>query len=88
MNKLFIEDLIKKIETELQNLPFDDFKKNLRIVIISFFEKLDLVTKEEFDIQEKTLKHAQEKLYKMEKKISDLEEKISNEKSDEQNKSK
>ena len=48
-------------------------EKNLRIVLQASLSKLDLVTREEFDVQARVLARTREKLDKLEKTISELE---------------
>ena len=51
-----------------------DLEKNIRAVLQSTFQKLDLVTREEFDVQAELLVRTREKLEALEKKLSELEE--------------
>lgn len=51
-----------------------DLEKNIRAVLQSTFQKLDLVTREEFDVQAELLVRTREKLESLEKKLSELEE--------------
>jgi len=50
-----------------------DVKKNLRSAIQSTFAKLDLVTREEFEVQSAVLQRTREKLEAMEALVADLE---------------
>ena len=51
-----------------------DVEKNLRTVLQATLSKLDLVTREEFDVQARVLARTREKLDKLEKTITALEE--------------
>ncbi len=55
-----------------------DLEKNIRAVLQGTFQKLDLVTREEFDVQSELLIRTREKLELLEKKLSDLEQSDSN----------
>jgi BMFP domain-containing protein YqiC len=51
----------------------EDVEKNLRAVLQASLSKLDLVTREEFDVQARVLARTREKLDKLEKTITALE---------------
>ncbi len=72
----FIDDLAKKlagsVPTGLQFLQ-EDLQKNLRSALEAGLSHLDLVTKEEFEIQRAVLLRTREKLEAMEGRISQLE---------------
>ena len=50
-----------------------DLEKNLRAAIQSVFARLDLVTREEFDVQSKVLARSRAKLEQLEKQVAALE---------------
>jgi len=50
-----------------------DIEKNVRAVVSSGFEKLDLVSREEFDVQSAVLMRTREKLEALEKQVAALE---------------
>ena len=54
-----------------------DVEKNMRAKLQSTFAKMDLVTREEFDVQTAVLARTREKLEKLEKQIAELESKYS-----------
>ncbi|MGH8476857.1 MAG: accessory factor UbiK family protein [Methylococcales bacterium] len=53
-----------------------DLEKNFRAILASAFEKLNLVSREEFDVQKAVLAKTREKLAALEKQVASLEEKI------------
>ncbi|MGE3919783.1 MAG: accessory factor UbiK family protein [Gammaproteobacteria bacterium] len=74
----FFDNLSKKIiEILPDNLSVlrDDFTNNLKAVLQSGFAKLDLVTREEFDIQVGVLTKTRAKLEKLEHQLAELEKK-------------
>jgi len=75
-NRLF-EELAGKFSALLAQSPAKDIEKNLRALLASFFAKLDLVTREEFDVKATLLAHAREKIDELEKRITELETRIS-----------
>jgi len=50
-----------------------DIEKNVRAVVSSGFEKLDLVSREEFEVQSAVLMRTREKLEALEKQVAALE---------------
>ncbi len=51
-------------------------EKNLRAMLASAFARMDLVTREELEVQEQVLQRTRAKLAEMEMKIAELEEKL------------
>ncbi|MBN1378849.1 MAG: accessory factor UbiK family protein [Gammaproteobacteria bacterium] len=72
-----LNDLTEKLS---RLLPADlgilkkDLEKNIRAVLHSTFQKLDLVTREEFDVQSELLIRTREKLEALEKQLTRLEQ--------------
>ena len=75
-NRLF-EELAGKFSALLAQSPAKDIEKNLRALLASFFAKLDLVTREEFDVKATLLAHTRKKIDELEKRITELETRIS-----------
>ena len=50
-----------------------DLEKNFKAILQSKFTKLDLVTREEFDVQKAVLQRTREKLETLEKQVAELE---------------
>lgn len=71
-----IEELAKKLSefmpSSVQNIQ-SDIEKNIRVGLESGLRKMNLVTREEFDIQTAVLKRTREKLEKLEKIVDELE---------------
>ncbi|RMD68757.1 MAG: accessory factor UbiK family protein [Gammaproteobacteria bacterium] len=67
-----ISQLLPPGAKELQQ----DFEKNLKALLMSTFEKLDLVTREEFDVQTEVLARTRAKLEMLETRVAHLEEKV------------
>ena len=68
-----LEDIGNKMSALLANSPARDFEKNARAVMSGIFAKLDLVTREEFDIQAQVLARTREKLKALEGRVEALE---------------
>jgi BMFP domain-containing protein YqiC len=54
----------------------DDAEKNIRQVLQAQFSRLDLINREEFDIQTQVLLRTREKLVQLEQRIIELESKL------------
>ncbi len=78
METRFLDELNKKVSELIAASPAKDIEKNLRALLSSAFSRLDLVTREEFDIQQAVLARAREKLEHMEARVAELEKAIAN----------
>ena len=66
-------DFQAKISEALRNSPAKDIEKNVRSMMTQGFSKLDLVTREEFDVQAQVLARTREKLQALEARVDALE---------------
>lgn len=73
LNAKIFEDLSSKLNAAVSNSPAKDFEKNARALLAQGFAKLDLVTREEFDIQTQVLARVREQLAVLEKRVAELE---------------
>ncbi|GGB98693.1 hypothetical protein GCM10007205_05000 [Oxalicibacterium flavum] len=69
----FINDMQNRINQVLENSPAKDIEKNLKAMMTQGFSKLDLVTREEFDIQAQVLANTRAKLEALEAQVAILE---------------
>jgi len=67
------EELKAYLNAMLEKSPLADIEKNIRTLPASFFSKLDLISREEYEIQAEMLRHVQESLAQLEKRVSRLE---------------
>ena len=74
-NRIF-DDISARVSEVLAKSPAKDIEKNVRGMLSSAFSRLDLVTREEFDVQAKVLARAREKLVAIEARVSELEKKL------------
>ncbi len=65
--------LVGNIPLDIQLLQ-DDLKRNLRATLEANLSKLDLVTRNEFDVQSAVLSRTREKLEQLEREIIKLEQ--------------
>ncbi len=68
-----LEEFSAKMSALLANSPARDIEKNAKAVLSGVFSKLDLVTREEFDIQSQVLARTREKLKALEARVEALE---------------
>jgi BMFP domain-containing protein YqiC len=73
LNQKFIDDVSAKLKDLFAQSPAADIEKNLRALLQSGFAKLDLVTREEFDVQQEVLARTREKLTQLEAKVTEME---------------
>ena len=71
-NLAFIEDLSLKIKEAVKNSPAGDLEKNIHALLQGMFTKLELVSREEFDVQAEVLRQTKEKLAALEKQIEEI----------------
>jgi BMFP domain-containing protein YqiC len=71
-SRLF-EELRNRIDQALRDSPAQDVEKNIRALLAAWFERMDLVLREDFEVQKKLLERAQTKLAELEARIAELE---------------
>ena len=71
--KIF-EDLTARLSAVIAASPVADVEKNARALLSSVFAKLDLVSREEFDVQTQVLLRTREKIKALEARLDALEE--------------
>lgn len=69
----FIEEVSKRLSELLAAGPVRDVEKNVRALVSAALGRLDLVSREEFDVQAKLLARAREQLAALEARIAELE---------------
>ena len=69
------EEISDKIRELIKNSPIEDMEENINALLKSMFTKMDLITREEFDVQTEVLKKTRLKLEMLEKKLDQLETK-------------
>ena len=73
IDRRLFEDLGERINEMFRNSPAQDFEKNLRALLASWFDRMDLVLREDFEVQKELLRRAQGRLDELEARISELE---------------
>ena len=80
LNPKMLDEMSKKVGEILAQSPAKDIEKNTRALLASLFARLDLITREEFDVQQEVLKRTREKLAEMEKRVAELEQRLAQKK--------
>ena len=73
LNNEKLKEMSNKIREIVKDSPLPDLEKNIDALLKSMFTKMELVTREEFDIQTEVLKRTRQKLEELEKKLSEIE---------------
>lgn len=73
IDKRLFNDLSQRIGEALRDSPAQDVEKNLRALLASWFDRLDLVLREDFEVQKKLLERAQARLSELESRVRELE---------------
>ena len=73
LNTNIFDDNSAKLSAVAESGPARDIEKNMRALLTQGFSKLDLVTREEFDIQAQVLLRAREQLTALEARVAQLE---------------
>jgi BMFP domain-containing protein YqiC len=69
----FFTDLQNKIGQAFENSPAKDLEKNVKAMLNQGFSRLDLVTREEFDVQAQVLAKTRAKVDMLEARLAELE---------------
>jgi len=72
-NQKLFDEINERVRAVLAQSPAADIEKNMRAMLASLFSRLDLVTREEFDVQREVLSRTRQKLAELEAKIAELE---------------
>ncbi|ABE50776.1 MULTISPECIES: accessory factor UbiK family protein [Methylobacillus] len=76
MSVQFIDELSNKIKEIYASLPAEDVERNLHALLKGAFTKLELVTREEFDVQTEVLRKTRAQLAALEKQLAEIEAKL------------
>ncbi|MBM3350229.1 MAG: accessory factor UbiK family protein [Betaproteobacteria bacterium] len=68
-----LNDISIKIKEIVDSSPLGEVEKNLNALLKGVFTKMELVTREEFDVQAEVLRNTRKKLEMLEAKLAELE---------------
>ena len=72
-NPAFINEFASKVGEVLKQSPAKDIEQNLKAGVTSMLGKLDMVSREEFDVQTEVLVRTRAKLEQLEARLAELE---------------
>jgi ubiquinone biosynthesis accessory factor UbiK len=78
LNNQILQDLSLKIKELSSSSPLSDLEKNIHALLQGAFTKLELVSREEFDVQADILRVTREKLDLLQKRLDVLESERNN----------
>ena len=68
-----INEISNKIKGMVKNSPLEDMEKNINALLKGVFTKMELVSREEFDVQTEVLRNTRQKLELLEVRLAELE---------------
>jgi len=71
-----LDELTAKLKQAIEASPAKDLEKNMRAAMTGVFSRLDLVTREEFDVQREVLLRTRERLADLERTVTELEARL------------
>ena len=75
LNPKLLDEISAKIKDAIAQSPAKDLEKNLQAVLQGVFSRLNLITREEFDVQQEVLLRTREKLAALEARVAAMEDK-------------
>lgn len=73
LNPKILEEMAANVGRILSAGPAADIERNARAVLGGIFSRLDLVTREEFDVQRELLQRARDQVTRLEARLAELE---------------
>lgn len=73
IDRSLLDDLGERLSEAARQSPAQDLEKNFRALLAAFFDRFDLVLREDFEVQRKLLERAQAKLAALEARVAELE---------------
>ena len=73
VNEKLVDEISARIKDVMSRSPAADIERNMRATLSAWFARLDLVTREEFDVQSTVLARTREKLTALEARLAELE---------------
>lgn len=72
----FLSEIQDRVQQVLQQSPAKDLEKNMKAMLNQGFAKLDLLTREEFEVQAEVLARTRAKLEALEARVAELEARL------------
>ena len=77
LNSKTLDDLAERIGKAFEGSPAKDIEKNVKAMLQSGLSRLDLVTRQEFDVQAEVLRKTRDKVEALEARVTELEARVS-----------
>lgn len=74
IDRQVLQDLGERLSEAVRASPAQDLERNLRALLSAFFDRFDVVLREDFEVQRKLLERAQAKLAALEARVAELEQ--------------
>jgi BMFP domain-containing protein YqiC len=74
IDRRLLDELGQRLGEAARNSPAADLEKNLRALLAAFFDRFDVVLREDFEVQRRLLERAQAKLAELETRLAQLEQ--------------
>lgn len=68
-----LEEFRQRLTDALRSSPAQDLEKNLHALLAAFFDRFDLASREDLEVQKKLLERAHAKLAALEARVAELE---------------
>ena len=78
LNSQKLNEISNKIREMVSDSPLADVEHNLNALLKSVLTKMELVSREEFDVQAEVLRNTRQKLELLEAKLAQLEQQAEN----------
>ena len=76
LNSRTLDELAARIGKAFEASPAKDIEKNVKAMLQSSLARLDLVTRQEFDVQAEVLRKTREKVERLEARVAELEARV------------
>jgi BMFP domain-containing protein YqiC len=73
IDRRLFDDLGNRIDEAVRNSPAQDIGRNLRALVTSWLDRMDLVLREDFEVQKQLIERAQARLAELEARVAELE---------------
>jgi BMFP domain-containing protein YqiC len=74
IDRQLLDELTERLGEAARTAPAAELEKNLRALLGAFFDRFDVVLREDFDVQRRLLERAQAKLADLEARLARLEQ--------------
>ena len=73
IDKELLRDLRNRLEEAARRSPAQDLERNFQALLAAFFDRFDVVLREDYDVQRRLVERAESKLAALEARVAELE---------------